>query len=91
MRTRYVSTKGILEALISGAKKGRKEVSLAIGRGGRFLTNYASSGTKPGIDLVNDVATACGYEMLFRSESEEISVTPNNLGDGTEMIGGDDA
>lgn len=85
MRTQYTSTQGVLEALVCGSRLSRRKVSTAIGRNENFLTNYASNKTVPNISLVNDVAHACGYEMLFRGNDEEIVVTPPNIDDS--MIG----
>ena len=82
MSTRYTSVRGLVDALVDGSGKSRSKVSQEIGRNAYFLSKTVNRGSVPNVGLVNEVAHACGYEMVFRSDAEEVVVTPPELDEG---------
>lgn len=65
-----------MQAVINGSGKSRRAVSIELGFHENAITKYINRGTVPGLNLMAQIAAACGYIMQFVKGDETIVVDP---------------
>lgn len=54
--------------------KPSSQIAREIGRAESFVRATISQGTRPRVDTFAEIATACGYEVVLRSRSDEFTL-----------------
>jgi transcriptional regulator with XRE-family HTH domain len=72
------STHGAINQMVRESGMTTKEVSLKMGRFGRYLDDVEKRGTNPSASIMAEIAKACGYDMRLVGHGQTIHIRPND-------------
>ena len=73
-----VDVPGLVREMVNSSGKSAAQVSREIQRSDGFLASMLHRGSMPSVDLFADIAAACGYSVIIRSERDEFVMLPTH-------------
>lgn len=65
---------GAINSMIRGSGKNRQQLSLEMGRSKTYLTTTIQTRARPRVDVLVEIANACGYELQLVGNGETIVI-----------------
>ena len=73
-RTWRMNPTNALRRMVRLSGKAGSQVAREIGRTESFVRATISQGTRPRVDTFSQIAEACGYKVILRSEHDEFAL-----------------
>ncbi len=65
---------GAINSMIRGSGKSRRQVSMEMGRTETYLNTIVRNKRRPRVDVLVEIADACGYELQLVGNGETIVI-----------------
>lgn len=76
----------ILRHMVASSGKSYRQIARELGRSESFISATIAQGSCPRLDTFAGIAKACGYELVLRSESEQLDLVPWGENDFAENV-----